>query len=168
MPYGPTSHFRNRVWLRQNSFSSNGSVCFCFFRSVKVSDRLLTLFFSSGDPTLTSRDAHSHSSTSSSRRNWDRSQDWKNTGDENKELWKPTNSWRNSGSVGTDIKLETVHEGDDDTVSEAHSDMGNPGLDFGRLARSSVGRASTGSMSDPGDSYGGREYCRDDFDLSIC
>ncbi|KAA8904642.1 hypothetical protein FN846DRAFT_984202 [Sphaerosporella brunnea] len=112
---------------------------------------------------LASRDTHS---SASARRNWDRSQDWKNTGDENKD-WKPTNSWRNTGSVSTDIKLETVHEDDDDDlVSEAHSE-GNSPLPFSILARNSVGRASTGSMSDPGDSYGGREYGRDDdFELS--
>jgi hypothetical protein len=33
MPYGPASHFRNRVWMRQNSFSSNGSV-FVFSPSI--------------------------------------------------------------------------------------------------------------------------------------
>ncbi|KAI5804974.1 hypothetical protein EDC01DRAFT_610192 [Geopyxis carbonaria] len=72
-------------------------------------------------------------------------------------------SWRHASgsSVGPDnlLKLETVHE-KDDTVSESHSDGTTvPNiLDYGITT-------SSGSFSDPGDSYGGREYGEDNISI---
>ncbi|KAI5820982.1 hypothetical protein BZA77DRAFT_331524 [Pyronema omphalodes] len=91
-----------------------------------------------------------------SRRNWDRSQDWKGPGDENRGF-----GWRSS-SNDTNLGLETVHEGeddDDDAASVAHSESNTlpVNMDFRILSRNKG--SSHSSMSDPGDSYGGRE-CR--------
>jgi len=63
--------------------------------------------------------------------------------------------------------LETVHEDEDDKSSDSQSEITavQTMFDYGMLA-SSVGRASSGSFSDPGDSYGGREYGKDDIHIS--
>lgn len=105
-----------------------------------------------------SRDGHS--STATARKNWDRSQDWKNTGtaDENKD-WKPAGgSWRASSAADPSVKLETVHEDEDDAVSEARSENTTVPIILDYEILTSAGRTSSGSVSDPGDSYGGREY----------
>ena len=89
------------------------------------------------------------------RKNWARS-DWKKNGDENKK-----SGWRNPVSGNLSSKLETVHE-DDDTISETRSEgiIIPTILDFGILGY--VSKTSNGTVSDPGDSYGGREYRRSD------
>ena len=109
---------------------------------------ILSSSFSSGEA---SREVQQSGSI---RKNWDRSQDWKNTGDENRD-W----NWRSSVSGENLSKLETVHEDEDDIVSETRSEAGTalPGL-MESIMRGSVSKASSGSVSDPGDSYGGREY----------
>jgi uncharacterized membrane protein YgcG len=94
----------------------------------------------------------------SAPRNWDKSQDWAGHGDENRHAdWKPNNArWMVSGQSDPHIKLETVHENPDDNVSETQSEQTTiPHLG---KSTSSVGKGSSGSFSDPGDSYGGRDY----------
>lgn len=106
-------------------------------------------------------------------RNWDKSQDWAGHNEENRREenrreenrreenrhadWKANNArWLAPGQPDTHLKLETVHENPDDNVSETQSELTTiPHL--GR-STSSVGKGSSGSFSDPGDSYGGREY----------
>jgi hypothetical protein len=105
-----------------------------------------------------------HSLSNSNRKNWDRSQDWKNTGDEN----RPAGNRRGPGSIDAS-KLETVHEDDDDsdTVSETQSEGTTVPIinDFG-IHANSVGKGSSGSYSDPGDSYGGHEFGKDEIHIS--
>lgn len=88
-------------------------------------------------------------------RHWVNAQDWQPGNDENRRTeWAPRSSWRHSsgGSHETRVKLETVHENHDSTTAAAQN-----GILDGLLA-SGASRASIGSFSDPGDSYGGREY----------
>jgi hypothetical protein len=65
-------------------------------------------------------------------------------------------------------KLETVPEDDDqsDTISETQSEGTTVPLihDFALLSVS--GKGSSGSYSDPGDSYGGHEYEKDQIHIS--
>lgn len=114
-----------------------------------------------------------HSPQTPTRKTWDRSQDWKGAGEENHPSeWKPM-TWRggpvrNEGAASDkNVKLETVPENGDngDTVSETQSEVTTVPtiLDYG-LHAGSVGRASVGSFSDPGDSYGGRELSADEED----
>lgn len=91
-------------------------------------------------------------------RKWDKSQDWVGHGEENRHTdWKANPArWMSSGSSDQHVKLETVHENPDDNISETQSELTTiPHL--GR-STSSLGKGSSGSFSDPGDSYGGREY----------
>lgn len=127
-----TPQYRNRVWMRHSKY--------------------VHVFLHREMVTLTS----SSDQIPQSRRNWDRSQDWKGPGDENRGF-----GWRSS-SNDTNLGLETVHEGeddDDDAASVAHSESNTlpVNMDFRILSRNKG--SSHSSMSDPGDSYGGRE-CR--------
>ncbi|KAF8534308.1 hypothetical protein BDD12DRAFT_428934 [Trichophaea hybrida] len=127
---GVASQYGNRAWLRHNSKSSIVS---------KETDR------------VSSRDAQSSSPLT--RKNWDRSQNWKNTGDENRDFF-----CRNSAPADTSSRLDTVLEYDDDRVSETRSECtAVPTISDIRML-GSRSKTSSGSLSDPGDSYGGREY----------
>ncbi|KAL7273118.1 hypothetical protein RUND412_004039 [Rhizina undulata] len=128
--------YRNRVWLRQNSMNSN----------------------------FDSANAHPQNSRLNGN-DWNKSQDWKNAGKENRTAdWKPV-SWATvsttNGKAAEKNKLETVLEDRDDNISECHSEVTTVPtvLDYGGRTVS-VGKASSGSFSDPGDSYGGREKLR--------
>lgn len=66
---------------------------------------------------------------------------------------QPRESYRTSWPTGeAQVKLETVHESGDDTSSDCESEVTTVPTTL-----ESVGKASCGSFSDPGDSYGGLE-----------
>lgn len=78
------------------------------------------------------------------------SNDWENPPEYHPPLGDDEHpgEYRNFGEV----KLETVHEGGDDTSSDCESEVTTV-----PTAVESVGKNSSGSFSDPGDSYGGLE-----------
>lgn len=79
------------------------------------------------------------------------SNDWENSPEYHSPLEDdehPRESYRTFGEV----KLETVHEGGDDASSDCGSEVTTV-----PTAVESVGKNSSGSFSDPGDSYGGLE-----------
>lgn len=79
------------------------------------------------------------------------SNDWENLPEYHPPLGddeRPRESYRAFGEV----KLETVHEGGDDASSDCESEVTTV-----PTAVESVGKNSSGSFSDPGDSYGGLE-----------